>query len=186
MGYAVSRRGEQLRKMAVMLMPDDTYKALRVSGPMNVDFNSQFAKCLALYATALDIPAAAIVCEVWFSPHPLAPGQRPSQQADRQEAILICAQGRMASPINVMIPIIDGCSVPLPQILPEGYETFTGFGRFITSCAPGVEERESAQALLTRLGAGKDTPRIEISPHEFAKVSSYISLYNPDAKPQQW
>jgi hypothetical protein len=183
MAYAMNRGSEQLRTMAVLLTANNTFDWMRGGGlDESAEFHAAFAQHVALHVVAEDCPAAAIISEIWRTSRPLAPGQRPSQKAERQEAIFISAQGRAAAPINVTLSIALGHVVPPPMIHPEGMEISLGLGRFVKSCAPSAAEREATKALLKRLGAGEDTPRLEIRPQDFADISAY----NPDAKPQKW
>jgi hypothetical protein len=87
----------------------------------------------------------------------------------------------MAAPINVLLPIVGGYTVPTPQVWSEEEAIGLGFGRFVTSCAPSDAEREAAKAVLARTGAGEGAARWEIRPQDLANFASY----NPDAKPAQ-
>ena len=181
LAYASTREGEQLPKKAVLLMPDDTFCWINARG---LDGGSNlltgFVRYLAVCTVAWDCPAAAILYETWLATRPLAPGQRPSQQAERAEAVIIYAQGRTASPISVQVPIVGGYTVPIPQVWSEEQSKGLGFGRFVARCAPSDSEREAAKAVLARFGAGEGTARFEITPQHMAQLAAY----NPDAKPQ--
>lgn len=180
--YASHREGEQLETRAVLVKPDRTFIWMH-GGGLDQGFHTAFAQMIALHATAWDAHAAAIVGEMWVPARPLAPGERPSQQDDREEAIYICAQGRMnlhPVSLDLMIPLVDGHIAAAPKTLPGGQAMFMGFGRFISSTAPSPEQREAAQALIRQLSTSE--MRSEATPEDMVKIAAY----NPTAKPPNW
>jgi len=144
------------------------------------EFREAFAKLVALHVVAEGAAAAAIICKAKTAGRLMLPGERPNLQADRAECVVICAEGRMGTPVDMLLRIIGGHTVPPPIVALDGEQTVLGFGRFVSRLAPSPAERAAAQALLKQLAVGDK--RFEGTPQDMAKIAAY----NPSAKPPQW
>ena len=73
----------------------------------------------------------------------------------------------MGTPVDMLLRIIGGHTVPPPIVALDGEQTVLGFGRFVSRLAPSPAERAAAQALLKQL------PFLRRLPHPQRLSSAY-------------
>lgn len=143
---------------------------------------TELCRIVAVCVVAYGAQAAAIVAESWMVFNRLLkPGERPSSCPDRQEGVLITAQGTGGKEVKVFIRIEQGRAVPPLIPLPsESGLQFGRFGRFVPLSPPSAVDRTAAQALLKRLQ--EDPGYMSFGPADLAELAKY----NPQANVPIW